>query len=177
MLEHRAAIAPVVVNELVDGLVTDLPGALQEKRVGDLFRTPVLLEESNDLLQQLGGMAEADSLPPSPGCRIALRQRSAVGSVTVAAIASALPEHSTGRATNGAGDFGYRFAAFPKGGDAVSFFLRELSVPTQWCVPFLAETDVPVGLQLSQFHSRALHLVLEFAQDNMSLQLSPRVHN
>jgi hypothetical protein len=43
------------------------------------------------------------------------------------------------------------------------------------CVLFLAENDVHIGWRLSQLSSIALHLLLEFARDNMSLELSAKV--
>src|SRR6266545_4680492 len=104
-------------------------------------------------------MAETDPLTPPPGRRIALCDRGAVGPVAVAAIAPTLPEDRGWRPIDRPGHLGERLAAFPKGRNAVSFFLRELLVPTHRCVLFLAENDAPVGLQLSQFSSRALHLV------------------
>jgi hypothetical protein len=91
----------------------------------------------------------------------------------VASVARELPADGTGVAAHLAGDLRFRFATYQERADSVAFLLRELMIPTHVCVLFLVEIDVyGGGSQLSRFYSRALHLLLEFAEPNKSLQLS-----
>ena len=60
-------------------------------------------------------------------------------------------------------------------GNRVPFVLRELMIATQVWIPFLGGkvTRTQVASRLSHFVSRALHLLLESAPPNKSLELSP----
>ena len=176
ILEQAPSLLLVLPDVLVDRLVADGKAAFQPQATGYLFWAPLLLQQSPHLLPLFRSVAEASPFPLSPRRRIALSDRSAVGSVAVTGISSALPEDSARRPTDGSGHLRDRLAAFTKGRDGVSFIQRELLVPTHVFVPFLAEFDVHTGWQLSQSCSRVLHLVLEFAPDNKSLELTPWVH-
>jgi hypothetical protein len=63
-------------------------------------------------------------------------------------------------------------------GNGVAFILREWMISTQVWIPFLGGkvTRTQVASRLSHIVSRPLHLLLESAPSNMSLQLSPVVH-
>jgi len=118
---------------------------------------------------------ETPPLPPPSGHCVAMRYLGAIRRITVTPITRELPANGAGVAVHHAGDLGLRLATYQESANSIAFLLRELMILTHVCVLFLAEIDVyTAGSQLSQSYSRALHLLLEFAMHNKSLELSPK---
>jgi hypothetical protein len=74
VLNESAAISLVLVDVLVDRLVTHGEGSVESQVVGDLLWAPVLLHQRSDDFPKLRGQVEAASLAFPPSRRIAVGQ-------------------------------------------------------------------------------------------------------
>ena len=173
VLNENAAVSLVIVDVLVDGLVTDDKGSVNPEVVGDLLWAPVLFEQSDDVFPEVGGEVEAASLASSSGSRIAVGQVGAILAIDELLVALKFPTNGTGGALESAGNIGFGLAAYPKLGDVVPFILRELVVSIHVASLSCRKLMLVVS-QLSHFRTRVLHLLLESTTHNKSLQLSPK---
>ena len=95
VLDQGASASLVLVDVLVDCLVTDGEGSVDSQVVGDLFRAPVLLQQSNDAFPKVRGQVEAASLAlPSSRC-IAVGQVRTVSTINKFLVAFKFPTDST----------------------------------------------------------------------------------
>lgn len=131
MLNESASISLVLIDELVNSLVTEGEGSVNPEVVGDLLWTPVQFQQSDDVFPEVGGEMKAASFAsPSGGC-IAVGQIRTIFPVDELFVALKFPADSTGGTLESPGNIGLGRAAYTKLCDVVPFFVRELSVATQ----------------------------------------------
>jgi hypothetical protein len=131
VLNESAAISLVIVDVLVDGLVTEREGSVNPQVVGDLLWTPVQFQQSDDVFPEAGGKMKAAPFAfPSGGC-IAMGQICTILAVDELFVALKFPADSTRGTIESPGNIGFGDAPYPKLGDMIAFVLRELSVATQ----------------------------------------------
>ena len=131
MLNESASFSLVLIDVLVDSLVTDGEGAVHPEVVGDLLWTPILFQQSDDVVPEVGGEVEAASLAFTPGGCIAVGQIGAVLTIDELLVAFKFPRNRTRGTRESPCNFGFGSTAYAKLGDVVPFVLRELSVATQ----------------------------------------------
>ena len=131
VLNESPSISLVLIDVLVDSLVTDGEGSVDSQVVGDLLWAPVLFQQSSDGFPEVRGQVEAASFPSAPGSCIAVGQIGAVLTIDELLVAFKFPRNRTGGTLESASNFGFRPTAYAKLGDVVPFVLRELSIATQ----------------------------------------------
>ena len=131
VLNESASISLVLIDVLVDSLVTDGEGSVDSHVVGNLLWAPVLFQQSNDGFPEVRSQVEATSFPFTPGSCIAVGQIGAVLTIDELLVAFKFPRNRTGGTLESAGNFGFGPTAYAKLGDVVPFVLRELSIATQ----------------------------------------------
>jgi len=131
VLNESAAISLIIVDVLVDGLVTEGEGSVNPQVVGDLLWTPVQFQQSDDVFPEVGGEMKATSFAsPSGGC-IAVGQIRTILAVDELFVAFEFPADRTWGTIESPGNIGFGRAAYTKFGDVVPFIVRELSIATQ----------------------------------------------
>ena len=115
--------------------------------------------------------AAAGSLS-SGGC-ITVSQIGTVPAINDLLVAGNFATDRTGGALKRSGNCRNGRVSIAELGNGVSFILRELVIATQVCVLFRSWNRAYTVSPLSQSLTRALHLLLESAMPNKSLELSP----
>jgi hypothetical protein len=116
---------------------------------------------------------EAAAHTSTPGRCIAVGQVGSICAIAVAAVARQFSADRTLRAAKGAGDVGVGSATYQKSSNTVPFFLRELAIATHVCILFLAGIDAYDSISALSFLCQRLHLLVESAKANKSLEQSP----
>ena len=174
MLNESPSISLVLIDVLVDSLVTDGEGSVDPQVVGDLLRAPVLFQQSNDGFPEVRSQVEATSFPFTPGSGIAVGEVRAILTIDELLVAFKFPRNRTRGTLESPCNFCFGPTAYAKLGDVVPFVLRELVVSIH-VASLSCRKQMLVASQLSHFQTRVLHLLLESTQSNKSLQLSPKV--
>jgi hypothetical protein len=116
---------------------------------------------------------KAASLAFTPGGCIAMGQIGAILTIDKLLVAFKFARNRTRGTLESPCNFGFGPTAYAKLGDVVPFVLRELVVSIHVASLSCRKLMLVVS-QLSHFLSRVLHLLLESAEHNKSLQLSPK---
>ena len=95
MRDERASASLVLVDVLVDSLVTDGEGSVDSQVVGDLLRAPVLLQQRNDVFPEVRGQVKPASLALPSGCCVAVSQICTVPTIDEFFVAFKFPTDST----------------------------------------------------------------------------------
>jgi hypothetical protein len=123
-----ATVSFVIVDVLVDGLMTNGERSVYPQVVGDLLWAPVLVEQSDDLFPaaQREVKAAARAAPP---CRcITVGQIRTIPAIYEFFVALNFSTDSAGGALESTGNLGVGAPAYPKLSDVVPFVLEILSI-------------------------------------------------
>jgi hypothetical protein len=131
VLNESTSISLVLVDVLVDSFVTNGEGAVHPEVVGDLLWTPILFQQSDDVVPEGGRKVKAASFAFTPGSGIAMGQIGAILTIDELLFAFKFPRNRTRGTRESPCNFGFGSTAYAKLSDMVPFVLRELSVATQ----------------------------------------------
>ena len=107
VLNESASISLVIVDVLVDGLVTEGEGSVNPQVVGDLLWTPVQFQQSDDVFPEVRGEMKAASFAfPSGGC-IAVGQIRSILTVDELLVALKFPGDRTRGTLESPGNIGF----------------------------------------------------------------------
>ena len=95
MLNESASVSLIIVDVLVDGLVTYGEGSAESQGVRDLLWAPVLPQQGHDVFPAMGVEVEAAPHTSPPRCCIAMGHVGPVPAIDWLLVASEFPTDST----------------------------------------------------------------------------------